>query len=101
MSTIRFDMPHALVTLTITDTGGVEIEVWPKQGQSAFVVVPPEIARQIAEYINRLADEAEAGEAVTEGDQDSVAADDGAPEAAQSNVYDLMSRRLARDRGES
>ncbi len=59
MSTVRFDMPHALVTLTVTDSNGVEIEVWPKQGQSAFVVVPPEIARQIAEHINRLADEAE------------------------------------------
>jgi hypothetical protein len=87
MSTVRFDMPHALVTLTVTDEHGVEIEVWPKQGQSAFVVVPPEIARQIAEHINRLADEADGP--------------DDTDEAQPSNVFDLMSRRAARDRGES
>ena len=96
MSTVRFDMPHALVTLTVTDEHGVEIEVWPKQGQSAFVVVPSEIARQIAEHINRLADEADEAD---EGD-----GSDGSDEAAEvqpSNVFDLMSRRAARDRGES
>ncbi len=87
MSTVRFDMPHALVTLTATDAKGVEIEVWPKQGQSAFVVVPPDIARQIAEHINRLADEAEGP--------------DETPEVKPSNVFDLMSRRAARDRGDS
>ena len=31
MSTVRFDLPHALVTLTVTDMGGVEVEVWPKR----------------------------------------------------------------------
>lgn len=59
MSSTQFDMPHALVTLTDVQ-GNVEIEVWPKAGQSAYVVVPPVVARAIAEHMVRMADEAEA-----------------------------------------
>jgi len=72
-------MPHALVTLTDVD-GNVEIEVWPKAGQSAFVIVPPDIARAIAERISLMADAAEA-----------AAADDRG--SAPTNVVDLASRR--------
>ena len=92
MSTVRFDMPHALVTLTVTDEQGIEIEVCPKRGQSAFVVVPPDIARQIAEHIARLADEADATGETDPADE---------AETQPSNVFDLMSRRAVRDRGES
>ena len=62
MSKFTFDMPHALVTLTDVE-GNVELEVWPKAGQSAYVVVPPPIARLIAERIALMADAAEQGEA--------------------------------------
>ena len=79
LSKVQFDMPHALVTLTDVD-GNVEIEVWPKSGQSAFVIVPPDIARAIAERIRLMADAA-----------DAAVAD--APEPAPSNVVDLASRR--------
>ena len=100
MSTVRFDLPYALVTLNVTDTSGVEIEVWPKQGQSAFVVLPPDVARHVAAAIGRLADEAEAADAVAD-EEEPVASEDSAPDEVPSNVYDLTSRRLARDRGES
>jgi hypothetical protein len=83
-------MPHALVTLTDVD-GNVEIEVWPKAGQSAYVVVPPPIARLIAERIVLMADAAE------QGDED---ADEGLPDAAReggtpppAKIVDLASRR--------
>jgi hypothetical protein len=56
MSKVQFDMPHALVTLTTID-GRVEIEVWPKAGQSAFVVVSPEIARDIAATLTEMVEE--------------------------------------------
>ena len=79
MSKVVFDMPHALVTLTDVD-GNVEIEVWPKSGQSAFVIVPPDVARAIAERIALMADEVEA-------------AASGSPSPAPSNVVDLSSRR--------
>ncbi len=75
-------MPHALVTLTDVD-GNVEIEVWPKSGQSAFVIVPPDIARAIAERIRLMADAADAA--------DAAAADDTEP--GPSNIVDLASRR--------
>lgn len=56
MSKVEFDMPHALVTLTTLD-GNVEIEVWPKSGQSAFVVVDPETAHAIAETLLGMVEE--------------------------------------------
>ncbi|MEZ4597238.1 MAG: hypothetical protein R3C32_10705 [Chloroflexota bacterium] len=44
----------------LTDVeGNVEIEVWPKAGQSAYVVVPPPVARAIADQVVRMADAAE------------------------------------------
>jgi hypothetical protein len=81
MSKTTFDMPHALVTLTDVE-GQVEIEVWPKTGQSAYVVVPPAIARTIAEHLVRMADAAE------EGSEEPPA-----PE----NVVSLASRRKRTD----
>jgi hypothetical protein len=56
MSKVEFDMPHALVTLTTLD-GLVEIEVWPKSGQSAFVVLDPETAQAIAETLVGMVEE--------------------------------------------
>jgi hypothetical protein len=83
VSRFTFDMPHAVVTLTDVD-GNVEIEVWPKAGQSAYVVLPPPIARAIADQIARMADSAEA-------DQHDEGPDDAEPQA--SNVVSLASRR--------
>lgn len=102
MSRFTFDMPHALVTLTDVE-GNVEIEVWPKAGQSAYVVVPPPIARAIADQIVRMADAAEAGRDGSDDDGSDRSADDGsdglddgsdasAP-APVTNVVDLASRR--------
>lgn len=89
VSKFTFDMPHALVTLTDVD-GDVEIEVWPKAGQSAYVVVPPPIARLIAERIVQMADAAEQAAPVP-GDE--VTDDpDPAPDTPD-NVVDLASRR--------
>ena len=56
------------------------------------MVVPPDIARQIAEHIVRLADEADATGETDPADE---------AETQPSNVFDLMSRRAVRDRGES
>lgn len=80
MSTVKFDMPHALVTLTTVD-GNVEIEVWPKSGQSAFVIVSPEVAQAIADTLQGMA------EALTEPDD----ADESLETPA--NVVDFASRR--------
>ncbi len=98
MSKFTFDMPHALVTLTDVE-GDVEIEVWPKAGQSAYVVVPPPIARLIAERIVQMADAAEQ-EAPAEDEAPGTAeapAEDEAPgtptEIPRDNVVDLASRR--------
>lgn len=97
MSKVVFDMPHALVTLTTVETN-VEIEVWPKAGQSAYVVVPPEIAREIATRLLTLADElAAARDAAAETDETSALpeldpeAESGIP--MPSNVVDLAKRR--------
>ncbi len=89
MSKFTFDMPHALVTLTDVE-GNVEIEVWPKSGQSAYVVVPPPIARLIAERIVQMADAAEqpGPEEASDADPEIDSAD-----AAPTNVVDLASRR--------
>lgn len=96
MSKFTFDMPHALVTLTDVD-GDVEIEVWPKTGQSAYVVVPPAVARAIADRILRMADAAEASHAAltTPEGQAPGAQAPGAqgPGALPMNVVDLASRR--------
>ena len=104
MSKTQFDMPHALVTLTDVD-GNVEIEVWPKAGQSAFVVVPPAIARVIAEHLVHMADSAEAGPeaggAEAGGPEATPVDDDQAVEAERSggppaNVVSLAARRKRR-----
>jgi hypothetical protein len=89
VSKFTFDMPHALVTLTDVE-GDVEIEVWPKSGQSAYVVVPPPIARLIAERIVQMADAAEQAGTDPEG-PDTKDAQDAADTPA--NVVDLASRR--------
>lgn len=93
MSRFTFDMPHALVTLTDVE-GNVEIEVWPKTGQSAYVVVPPPIARVIAEHLVRMADAAEAGDMA-----DPAEAGDTDPEPAEApgNVVSLAARRKRPD----
>ena len=49
-----FDMPHARVTLTPIGPN-VEIEVWPKAGQSAYAVVSPNVAILIARHLVELA----------------------------------------------
>lgn len=49
-----FDMPHARVTLTPLDPG-IEIEVWPKAGQSAYAVVDPTVAILIAKRLVEMA----------------------------------------------
>lgn len=97
MSKYTFDMPHALVTLTDVE-GNVEIEVWPKAGQSAYVVVPPPIARLIAEQLVRMAAAAEADEdAEAEAAPPDLDGADGrgglADPRPASNVVDLASRR--------
>jgi hypothetical protein len=93
VSKFTFDMPHALVTLTDVE-GNVELEVWPKAGQSAYVVVPPPIARLIAERIVLMADAAEQDEADADALESSSVADDGAE--APANIVDLASRRKPR-----
>ena len=49
-----FDLPHARVTLTPVGPG-IEIEVWPKRGQSAYAVVDPTVAVLIARQLVELA----------------------------------------------
>ena len=93
MSKFTFDMPHALVTLTDVE-GNVELEVWPKAGQSAYVVVPPPIARLIAERIVLMADAAEQDGPDTDPPERPSAADDAAE--APANIVDLASRRKPR-----
>ena len=92
MSKTQFDMPHALVTLTDVE-GNVEIEVWPKAGQSAYVVVPPAIARVIAEHLVHTADAAETMAAAA--DMEPRAEDDTG--TAPGNVVSLAARRKRPD----
>jgi hypothetical protein len=47
-------MPHARVTLTPIGPN-VEIEVWPKAGQSAYAVVSPNVAILIARHLVEIA----------------------------------------------
>lgn len=90
VSKYTFDMPHALVTLSDVE-GNVEIEVWPKTGQSAYVVVPPPVARAIADRILRMADQAEAAARTTAEAPEDV--EEATAPASTSNVVDLASRR--------
>ncbi len=102
MSKVEFDMPHALVTLSTVD-GHVEIEVWPKSGQSAYVVVSGDVAHAIAESVLGLADEvgSDPGLAAVdeEGTDEPAADEEGTDEPAAdgvlipSNIVDLASRR--------
>jgi hypothetical protein len=92
VSKFTFDMPHALVTLADVE-GNVEIEVWPKAGQSAYVVVPPPIARAIADQIARMADAAEAGHDEAGEDEPAATEAQETSPAPATNVVDLASRR--------
>ena len=115
-----FDMPHARVTLTPMGPG-IEIEVWPKAGQSAYAVVDPTVAILIAKRLVemaagqlasvQLAAAAAASDEAADAadpDADAAGAGDGAGGAAgdaggtvadddqevrPSNVVDLASRR--------
>jgi hypothetical protein len=97
-----FDMPHARVTLTPVGPN-VEIEVWPKAGQSAYVVVDPTVAILIARQLLELAAARIAATQLEAGEADEAAVDqmeppdDGASEAwAESgpdNIVELASRR--------
>jgi len=113
-----FDMPHARVTLTPIGPG-IEIEVWPKAGQSAFAVVDPTVAILIAQRLVELAmaqidpaqlaaiqraalqlaamqpatgDETDAAE-TEDGTDETEASDETETEDAPDNVVDLASRR--------
>jgi hypothetical protein len=107
-----FDMPHARVTLTPMGPG-IEIEVWPKAGQSAYAVVDPTVAVLIARHLVELAaaqltalqlmddpDDGDEDEDATEpaaltgaaGSTDDDEEED-EEEATADNVVDLFSRR--------
>jgi len=91
MSKVAFDMPHALVTLT-TIEGRVEIEVWPKTGQSAFVVVDPTAARAIADALLGMVDELSATpDDAPDGTPDATL--DDAPDDIVDNIVDFASKR--------
>jgi hypothetical protein len=98
-----FDMPHARVTLTPVGPN-VEIEVWPKTGQSAYAVVDARVAILIAQQLVELAaaqlaamqltaavGSTELGEGEGEGEAQDAAEE--AAEAEPDNVVDLASRR--------
>jgi hypothetical protein len=107
-----FDMPHARVTLTPVGPN-VEIEVWPKQGQSAYAVVDPAAAILIARHLAELAAAQIAAaraaamadgedESEQDADEDAVGAggsdededgDERSAAAAPDNIVDLASRR--------
>lgn len=105
-----FDMPHARVTLTPIGSN-VEIEVWPKAGQSAYAVVDPRVAVLIARHLVELAaaqlatmqgvddpDSTSSGEEDTKAEADEAAEADEEWEeepaaAGPDNIVDLASRR--------
>jgi hypothetical protein len=96
-----FDMPHARVTLTPVGPN-VEIEVWPKAGQSAYAVIDPRvailIARQLVEMaalqLAAAAEEAAIDETAIDEDGPGAADDAASPETdAPSNIVDLAGRR--------
>jgi hypothetical protein len=97
-----FDMPHARVTLTPVGPN-VEIEVWPKAGQSAYAVVDARVAILIAQQLVELAAAQLAAmqlatgvESMEPGEEEDVA--EGAAEPGPDNVVDLASRRPPGDR---
>ena len=56
-----YDLPHARITLTQFlemegQDASLEIEVWPKQGLSAYAVINPKTARQVANKILEICD---------------------------------------------
>lgn len=63
---VEYDFPHARVTLTAMPPNGekqdasIEIEVWPKSGQSAFAVIHAEHARAIAQQMIEMCDQLDA-----------------------------------------
>jgi hypothetical protein len=73
-----FDMPHARVTLTPVGPN-VEIEVWPKAGQSAYVVVDPTVAVLIARQLVELA-AAQFAAAQVAADPDADGSNEGDPD---------------------
>lgn len=98
-----FDMPHARVTLTPIGPG-IEIEVWPKVGQSAYAVIDPTVAVLIAKHLVELASAQLtalrlAGDDDDEDTDPAAATDEaGGPDEddeddASDNVVDLFSRR--------
>ncbi|MFN8622541.1 MAG: hypothetical protein U0869_17535 [Chloroflexota bacterium] len=86
-----FDMPHARVTLTPVGPN-VEIEVWPKQGQSAYAVVDPAVAILIARHLVTIAAaqiaaaQAAAAEEAGDEDEDAEPEDGGAGEAGEDEA---------------
>ena len=97
-----FDMPHARVTLTPVGPN-VEIEVWPKAGQSAYAVVDPTVAVLIARHLvelaavqmaaAQLAAAERAGSVAEPDDEDGAADGDGTDADVPDNVVSLASRR--------
>ena len=95
-----FDMPHARVTLTPIGPG-IEIEVWPKAGQSAYAVVDPTVAVLIAKRLVEMAAAQLAAAQVTampraddgDGPDPTDADEDEDEDAAPDNIVDLASRR--------
>jgi hypothetical protein len=95
-----FDMPHARVTLTPVGPN-VEIEVWPKTGQSAYAVVDPTtavlIARQLVELAaaQLAAAQAPATDA-TRSEEEGPDVHGGSTGDEPDNLVDLASRRPPR-----
>jgi hypothetical protein len=96
-----FDMPHARVTLTPIGPN-VEIEVWPKAGQSAYAVVAPGVAILIAQQLGEMA-VAQLGRvasamATDEATRTTEDPGEESPAPEPDNIVDLASRRPAGDR---
>lgn len=91
-----FDMPHARVTLTPIGSN-VEIEVWPKAGQSAYAVVDPRVAVLIARHLVELAAVQLAAMQVADSPESTASGEEDAEEEPAApgpdNVVDLASRR--------
>jgi hypothetical protein len=91
-----FDMPHARVTLTQVGPG-IEIEVWPKSGQSSYAVVDPTVAILIAQELVELAAARLTAPKLAHEPASTGSGDEDAPDAvidpAPDNIVDLASRR--------
>ena len=89
-----FDLPHARVTLTAIGPG-IEIEVWPKAGQSAYAVVDPVVAIAIAQSLVELSATQLASTGSDEPEPEPAGPDeaDANEHEAPGNVVDLASRR--------